>query len=634
MHLVAQLPPQGEIFVNERDSLFNKQWEQDSNVVVAFDKTAYWVDMENVQHRSIMDDTLLTLDYAFYNPLYRANPFTMDLGYLGSQSSSFYFDHERALNFNYGNEVYQKIFKKPETLTFIKSKNAFTDLEFSQASQSDLRMHGIFSKTYRNTTLFLDYQRIAHKPTDPVNINTNAVYTLAATEMDALQASFGYLPEKGRYHAFFNYIFNQSLQNDNGGYFRSSIQDSLLKLGPDAEDNFLLASNLTDANTRFTEFTFDYLHELALNQPDSSSSTNTISHRISYQQRTQAHFNRNFPRDSFYYNTLLTDDRGVRSYFKGGQLENRLVLKRTGNLNPLNQYEIGLVHQLIRYEYAPLQFNENYVWAIAKFNTIWKDRFNVAADIKLGLTGDRSETYALNGKINWRIGDYLHLAGTIQQQRRAASVIENTYVNAFNTVWNQSLDKEFSTKLGFEMFFEKTASKIEISTQNILNYIYFDTLAQARQTSAAQNIFQLKASQHLTFFRNIHLQAQGFYQVFTDAGLIPLPVWGINADLYYQNSIINDRLDMQIGVNMNMYDTFSPYAFHGAFDQFYLQRNYTNPTYPLVAAYLNLRRESFRGFVRVENILTFTTEDVFQPVDKYLLRDFYLRFGIAWRLHR
>ncbi len=630
----------GGAFSNE-DTLLNKQWGEDDSLDVdldIIDESIYYINIYNIEDTASYTDTALVNNFFEYDPQRKEHPFQYNLGYSGSQGGSYIYENDKSIDFGFGHNIGRQYFKKREDLNFLISKNAYTELHFNQGGQSDLMMDARFSKTYKNTTLYLDYFRISHKPSDDYVINKSAVYTDGQIEMDALQAGIGYLSPNKKYNFFFNYLFNQSIQSDNGGYVRTDQQDSLLLEGQNLDNPFDLAISLLNPRTRLSDFSFNLLQHYQLGKVTDSTINNLplVSLNTTYRKEVYHNYNE-FSTTSFYDSTYytgnITDDRGVRLYFSQKALDNELSIKVTGKNIPSNTISVGLQHQLINWNNIPDIRKNNFLWLTALVHQTIKDKWLLDADFRLGVLG-RVGNYELNGVASWlNFIDGIDIILDLNQKLRSPYLVEEKLYNTQILLWENNLRNELTTNLGGSLRFNKWNSTISLRNINVDNFIYFDENKRVAQADNI-NIVQFFAKNKLKFFKSFHFDNQVFVQQISDTDILPLPNWGVESRFYYKSKWFDEKLHLQIGLRGQLYESFQPYAYDGLSEQFYLQRAFTNPSLAKIDAFLMLRRDKFRFFLNLDNLFHFTTDKTLQYVDRYPTKDAYLRLGISWILYK
>lgn len=162
--------------------------------------------------------------------------------------------------------------------------------------------------------------------------------------------------------------------------------------------------------------------------------------------------------------------------------------------------------------------------------------------------------------------------------------------------------------------------------------LYFDEEAIPQQLPAGEMVSNtgLRLSVEHVFFRRLGVYASYRYQTTSQPDIVRIPPHHILARLFSQNLFFRGRLQLQLGVQGEMFAAFSPYAYMPASQAFYLQQKISTEPYPFVDVYLNARIRPVTVFFKLENAL-----ERFVPPTHYLLPAHYqpsraFRMGINW----
>jgi hypothetical protein len=180
--------------------------------------------------------------------------------------------------------------------------------------------------------------------------------------------------------------------------------------------------------------------------------------------------------------------------------------------------------------------------------------------------------------------------------------------------------------LGFE--WGKRAS-VSVLAQNINNYLFFDYVAQPGQLNGAVQNLAVTASYSIAIFKHLGIYVQNVFQS-TSTQFISIPQEIITGRLFYTGNLRNNNLQLNFGVQGQMYQSFYPYAYMPATQAFYLQDRVSTGNYPYVDLYLNARIRPVTFFVKAENVLYKYAGSRYSLVPGYYQPDLSLRFGISW----
>ena len=178
---------------------------------------------------------------------------------------------------------------------------------------------------------------------------------------------------------------------------------------------------------------------------------------------------------------------------------------------------------------------------------------------------------------------------------------------AQNWAYNASFrwDKSFDNVL-----FDELTGTIEVKTKNlyfrptatiqrIADYVYFDTLANAKQTSDAIGVFRTGFSaggKHGKF----EWTSMVFANTKTGPDVIRMPYLVANANISL-NIQYKKLLYMQFGVDVQHQSTYFADAYMPTMQQYHLQDRYEIPAYIQVDPYVTLRINRVRLFFKMQN---------------------------------
>lgn len=171
---------------------------------------------------------------------------------------------------------------------------------------------------------------------------------------------------------------------------------------------------------------------------------------------------------------------------------------------------------------------------------------------------------------------------------------------------------------------------VELFTKNVTNFLYLDELAYPAQLRGDMLLSGTKAYASVTLFRHLGLRVEHTYQTSSKQNYISLPSNISKAQLYYTGNLFKGNLQLNTGVQAEVYSSFYSYAYMPATQMFYLQNRIMTAQYPYLTVYLNARIRPVSIFVRVENALQNYAGTNYSMVAGYFQPDRCVRFGINW----
>ena len=181
---------------------------------------------------------------------------------------------------------------------------------------------------------------------------------------------------------------------------------------------------------------------------------------------------------------------------------------------------------------------------------------------------------------------------TLMQQRFVGGILD----------WNNAFSNVFANH-----FFGKIRLKIkditilpEGSYSLIKNYIYFDTLARAKQTSVPVNVFRLGGSVSLRW-KKFSTQQQLFLTTTSGADVIRIPKVFWNARLAY-DLLFRKILYIQAGLELHYKSSYYADAYLPVTQQFYLNDGVLVNGYLVADAFADFRINRVRLFVKMSHV--------------------------------
>ena len=95
----------------------------------------------------------------------------------------------------------------------------------------------------------------------------------------------------------------------------------------------------------------------------------------------------------------------------------------------------------------------------------------------------------------------------------------------------------------------------------------------------------------------------------------------------FENSLFNNHLDVQIGVDFHWKSSYFDLAYDPAIQQFYTQEDVSTPSFPLTDIFFNGRMKRGRFFIKYNNIVQAFTKSGYLPTPVYPGQRNILDFG-------
>lgn len=578
------------------------------------------------ERAAVKTDTLPDLNFRMYDPARRSPVDWGTLGNLGSSARPLFFDTPLRRGFSLGIRPFSLYQLQAEDLRFMRHKRTYSEAWFTRGQTQDEASAGIyFSRTFSDGINFsLDYR----------TVNNLGQLRNQRTRHGALAAGLWSQTSK-RYQFFLVFSNNTNRQRDNGG-----IKAGEALSGDQFSDPISLDIRLPGelAVTKQTDWRFLYSHFLTFGQPQKRAFR--ASHQISYGRESFKFSNAldaddsNYADETAFFGPFVTDTRGLRHYTAVKKFENFFAVstfKPKRNGQPSDVFSAGIRYNWYGLEQEPLTLegvHNLFLSGTAAFTP--SDRFGVEIKGDLGLLKNTGE-YQLDGKILLGLGRLGELRAALVSQRRPPELIWNRLYISQRLVWQNEWIKPVENTLSATYSLPRWGFSATGRVHQINNYLYFDQTAQAAQTTAPVQVAQLLAQQNFRLWR-IHLDNSIAWQQTSRTDVIHLPQWFSKNSLYYEGKIFKRRMLFNAGVDFRINGEFQPDAYQPATGQFHLQDTLTQQPYPWLDAFVALKIQSFRFFLRFDNLVSFSNPENMLFYSAWQPQPFpAFRVGINWR---
>lgn len=580
-------------------------------------------------------DSLLNNDFQQYDPTRHRDWDWMHLGILGSAAQPIVYQPTLRNGFDVGLHQYDLYFTSAASTPFYRLEKAYTNVAFTQGSeQPDNMVNAAFSRNFaKGVNYTIDYKHINQLGRQSQFPNQNNRST-------ALVNGLWIHSKKGRYDGFLTFAVNTLDQKDNGGLVTEPARGGEFSSPSEAE------VFLANAQTRYSQRNLRYTQYYRLGGGQDSTGRQhrafTLSHHIDYANNTYKFFDGFSIADTVFYNrfpALLPDERGVRFYLQDQSVENSFSiatfkLNQTRQANAVRRQrdllEIGLRHAYHRVREEPIDtvFNNLFLEGNLAFQP--GDRLHIQAEAQLGLLWANAGDYQVKGDLQWNTGKLGTVAAQFINQLYSPDLLQSTFYLTQHPVWENDFKKTLATHMRFSYSLPKFDFSVAGSYHLLNNFIYFDTLAIARQTGTPVSILQLEVIKDF-HLGPIHLDNKAAFQRSSE-DVIRLPEIFGKHSLYYEGFIFK-VLQVRLGADLRYATTYYADYYNPVIGRFQLQNSREVQWYPALDAFFSMRVTRFRAFVKWENFTsTFIKDRLFYQTAYYANPSAVIRWGIRWRL--
>ena len=572
------------------------------------------------------------------------------LGAIGGPLQSLHYRWEDKYGTRIGiDEVFKPYILDESDIVFYTDSKAFTNVYYSQGvEQNDHRFRGDFGRSFDNGIKFsIRHDRLIHSLNNPdLTLNTNAFVAFPSAKNTSLLTGLAFQKEGSKYQGFLTYAHNEVNQIYNGGLLTNDTIIPIETIDANIENaasfdvGIAIQVNLQNDNAtlryRFRNLAYEQYLTLA-GQKDSTSTSGRIfnlNHKIKYVDDLYRFADTRFNDD--YYQNLATDDRGIRVAYQQRITENYIGLStlktEKGKVVPsvLGDIRLGLRHQFALIDGEGFESRTNNLfaegsWKVTPFKALTANVFG-----QIGLLENIGD-FRLDASASLSLNQWGILKGRLRQQRFSPSIFEQRNFVTQIEVWNNEFNKSFNSELGFSYQLPRFEFEAGLSFFLLDNHIYYDAQFVPLQRSGAINLLQIHLKKNFNW-KILHLENLVMLQTSTDNDVIKLPSWWSRHSLYIQRRIFrNDVMLARFGLDLRLSDSYFANNFNPALGQFYVQSEREVALYPSVDAHFGFVIDKFRVFVKMENLTSVITDDIFYQIPFYPQKELAFRFGISWR---
>ncbi len=630
-HLIAQEPDS----LNERVLKKDLSFVNDGPAPVS-----YYYPFQNSREISF-SDTLINSSFFQFDPS-RTNMIQhAHLGNAGAPALPFEFSLKDKFGTRTGFDAYDLYTLDANDIRFFKSTKAFTDLYYSQGNeQNDHLFRGSLGRTFNNGySISVEHQRLIHSLEDEdLPLNTNAFFPYLGAKNTNLKVGIAYAPKQKKYNAYLGFIHNEVLQNQHGGIVNEASIFDVIMNADTLEDSYTIPVELSEseAQTRYAIRELKYLQSFDLLK--AKDSTDLVKNRIKFNHSiswswNNYKFSETAP-DSSYYQSFFEDNRGIRLFLKTQNLENHASfsweLNKSDSLQASN-IEIGLRHGAfkIKQEYQDSLVQNLYAEGRWKSNLF--DIVNLNIFGQIGLL-DNAGDFRINAEAALLTNKLGELTAVLIQQRYSPDVLFNQLYLSQKRHWTNDFNKSFDSELRFKYELPSFKLSAQLSYFLLDNYLYFNEEIEPSQFTGAINILQLKVKKDFKV-GILRMENQFTFQNSTEKDITNLPLWSSRHSLAIQGKLFKKVLDTRFGLDLRLNETFYANSFFPLLSKFYVQRKQEVKLYPALDAHLSFRVDSFRFFLKMENLTALFSDEIYYQIPFYPQKETSIRFGIGWQFY-
>ena len=586
---------------------------------------------------SIPVDTV-HINFQDVNPIDRYSIANSYNGNLGSPiQSKLYFLRPKNSRFIFG-DAYYPYLMCPDNVVFYNTKTPYSNLEY---------LGGLFANFRDEDNVKFLFTANANKQ---LNFGVKLDYTRAIGEY-ANQATkrlsgniFGSYDGE-RYSASGAVIFNGIDNYENGGISNSvDIHNSNLN------DSKTISTNLKGpgySGYKYNAFVYNHAYNLGFNRTIevSEDSTRTefipvtrFGHTLKLSEKRKHYLEQTVDTSFYnntYYSTAKTNDTTSLQ-----TISNTVSISIEEDFNKWMQF--GLTAYLSNdFEQYMLMSDSASLRHVNRSRTklggvLSKQkgtRFKYSINAELDVIGVQAGDFNLEGNLGgffklWQDSVALIAKGFMKNES-PSFFLEEYNSNHFR--WNNHFDRVYRTQIGGIFTIPTRRLKLDVSMENISNYIYFDQNAMPKQHAGNIQLLSANLKQDFRLWK-LHLENNIVYQISSDQTALPLPTLALYHNFYYLDRWF-DVLNVQFGIDMRYHTSYYAPNYMPATGQFFVQNETKIGNYPVLNAYLNFHLTQVRFFVKYYHFNELFMEGDYFSMPNYPINPATFRLGISWNFY-
>jgi hypothetical protein len=589
--------------INIADSIRNLKKGPDSIMLDYFS-------LSDINDRKPFSDTIIDIFFPMYDPSRKSWKEHFNLGNTGSASFPILYEKHIPVGTNYGFNSYRPYRMTEQSFKFFDVNVPLLNFYFTPVGgQQNFVIKTDFARSFKDgIKMSLNYDRI----------NQEGFYQSQDLKHTNFGLSVWYHHPKSKQDLFLTFINSVQSENHNGGV---KERDDLL--GEFGRLRLSAPVNLTVAESRFQHRTCHIQHHYRLQDSLHNNTGIELISRLKLQSGYYKYSDANALKNASFYGDLLIEDRGLRNYLGYTQLQLKSELK--GSLSNGISGQVGIDYRLHRLDFEANKETRNDLFLTGLAKIPIGDKLNLDGNAWIGL-GSSSGDFLIDAATQISFSEQLSLKGKASFYRHQHPIqAQKLYINE-TLVWENNFSKPFGTKVRGEINLPLFKSKIGFQQVLERNTLYYNSLSP----QIAEDLYSV--SQADVYFKlslwNIHLENFVAYQTFSD-NLYHLPNLYYKFNTYWHIEPFGGKIKMNIGLDGKIIGPYDRINFSPLLSTFYsgTGRSLYEPFGDLyVAGQVN----SFRFFVRYENIGDLAQERIYYHIGNYPQFDRKLRLGIAW----
>lgn len=541
------------------------------------------------------------------------------LGNYGTAAESFLFNPIMKPGFDAGFHQYDVYGFNLENTRLFQTTRPYTELAYVLGSKAEQLINVVHTQNKKSNLNFSVEYRFSNAPGNLKNQNASQNNFRFTTHYQSLRK---------RYEAIFVYLSNKSASSENGGLQDISKLDSLALNDPYELETRLGKAGAAGRNpfntsvytgNIYKDATLLFRQHYDLGTRDSLVTDSVtvqlfyprfrLEHTLTYKTSSYQFLDTYVDAQNYlkYFNQTVVDSVPLNYKDAWKDLTNEFSLISFPEKNNQSQYlKAGIALENINgtfqdslsttslYNLYGLgeyrNRSRNQLWDITATGQLYLNGFH---------TGDYAAYISMQRKLSKRLG-FLRIG--FQNVNRSPSFIFNSE-SSFPISNRTSYKKENTVRFFAQFDNPKSGWKLGGEYFLVNNYLYFDSFFTAQQDATLFNVLHLSAEKKFKLSRYWNWYTEIHVQQTTGQPPVNLPfLLTRNRIAFEGNFSTNLFLSTGLEIRYNTpykADNYSPFL-----GKYFVQNTQTFSNRPDIAAFLDFRIKSFKGFLRIENLNT------------------------------
>ena len=560
-----------------------------------------------------------------YNQLFKTGNFYNVTGHITLPSRNVFYNPQLADGLNFSSTQYDNIYLNNNDVQFMHTYYPITTVKAVIGSKKEQFMELLHSQQ------IVPSLNVGFKIS---GIRTAGYYSKQQSNTVGFQAFSSYLAKNGRYRGFFSYTYNRIVAQLNGGlqpdsaytYAYESLTDKALI--PVYLNN---ASHQLYGSDVYTKQVFGLDNKLKKNELMTSSDSSTSLHKIAIYARYHEYFRQYTDQflDSSYYQNYYITQEVYKDKIRAQKTKASLAIFNTIAGSAVDHH-IGYELQagIENLDVTLIDYKKNYFTSY--INALLAKNFEIfkaKVEAKYYVNGYNNSNYQVLFNMQSLPAKSFKWAVSAGANAMNAEVINNYYLsnnfkweNNFKAIENTFFNANINYKKAGNLFFQ----------YNIINnYVFFDSLALPNQINASTSLIQIKYF-NIFKWKALRFAPEVLFQL--DASkeqYLGLPKYFAKTSLYFEQRIFKKHLWFQIGTDVFWINSYRPYTYMAATNQFFYQTKFNTGNLPVADVFIAFKISTVQAFVRLEQLSTIITEPYFYS-PYYAMPGFTFKLGLNW----